>query len=238
MMQNVLRNLRLVLLAVFGVLALVGAGKPVSRASGGNWNATVARTPLDSHVLGNPNAKVKLVEYISYTCPHCAHFEQESDAQLRIGFIATGKGSIEVRSFVRDGIDMTVALLTHCGAPGRFFANHSAFLRSQQTWMAPAMNPSEAQKQRWYNGPLPSRTRAIASDLHLYDIMEKRGYSRAEADRCLADTALAGRLAKHTQEAVDKDYVNGTPSFVLNGVPLAGTFSWAALKPQLEAALD
>jgi hypothetical protein len=49
-------------------------------------------------LLGNPrNAPVKLVEYISYTCPHCAHFEAESDAQLRIGFIATGKGSIEVR---------------------------------------------------------------------------------------------------------------------------------------------
>lgn len=233
-----LRKLGMIVLALFGVVALAGAGKPLPARSVGNWNATVVRTPIDSHLLGNPNAKVKLVEYISYTCPHCAHFEQESDAQLRIGFIATGKGSIEVRSFVRDGIDMTVALLTHCGAPNRFFANHNAFLRSQQTWIAPVMTATEAQKARWYNGPLPSRTRAIASDLHLYDIMEKRGYSRAETDRCLADTALAGRLAKHTQEAVDNDYVNGTPSFVLNGVPLAGTYSWAALKPQLEAALD
>ncbi len=230
--------LGMIVLALFGTLALTGASKPLPAATNGNWNATVVRTARDSHVLGNPNAKVKLVEYISYTCPHCAHFEQESDAQLRIGFIATGKGSIEVRSFVRDGIDMTVALLTHCGAPSRFFANHSAFLRSQQTWIAPVLAASEGQKARWYSGPLPARMRAIASDLHFYDIMEKRGYSRADTDRCLADTALAGRLAQQTQEAAEKDYVNGTPSFLLNGVPLAGTYSWAALKPQLEAALD
>ena len=238
MMRDALRKFGLVVLGLLGIAALAGAGKPVPAVSGGNWNAAVVRTALDSHVLGNPNAKVKLVEYISYTCPHCAHFEQESDAQLRIGFIATGKGSIEVRSFVRDGIDMTVALLTHCGAPNRFFANHSAFLRSQQTWIAPVLAATEAQKARWYGGPLPQRTRAIASDLHFYDIMEKRGYSRAETDRCLANTALAGRLAQHTQDAAQKDYVNGTPSFMLNGVPLAGTYSWAALKPQLEAALD
>lgn len=238
MMQTILRKLGLVMLALFGVAALAGAGKPLPQNGQRNWNATVTRTATGSHVLGNPAAKVKLVEYISYTCPHCAHFERESDTQLRLGFIATGKGSIEVRSFVRDGIDMTVALLTHCGAPSRFFANHSAFLRSQDNWIAPATSATDAQKQRWYNGPLPARTRAIASDLHFYDIMEKRGYSRAESNRCLGDTALAAKLAQATQDAADKGWVNGTPGFLLDGVPLAGTYSWAALKPQLEARLD
>ena len=48
---------------------------------------------------------------------------------------------------MRDGIDMTVALLTHCGTPGRFFANHSAFLRSQDSWVTQAANATDAQKQ-------------------------------------------------------------------------------------------
>jgi protein-disulfide isomerase len=234
------KHLGIVLAALCGMigagLATPAAARPVAHAAT-NWNATVARTPLDSHVLGNPDAPVKLIEYISYTCPHCAHFEQESEVQLRLGFIAGGKGSIEVRSFVRDPIDLTVALLTHCGPPAKFFTNHGMFLRSQDAWMKAAASATDAQRQRWTTGEFASRTRAIASDFHFYDIMKTRGYSRPDVDRCLADKALADRLAAHTQEAVEKDFVNGTPSFVLNGVPLSGTYNWETLRPQLEARL-
>lgn len=237
-MRKMIKTLGLFLAALCGAALLTAAGKPaLAPAPKVNWNAVVVRTPLDSHLLGNPNAPVKLVEYISYTCPHCAHFEQESDTQLRMGFIATGKGSIEVRSFVRDPIDLTVALLTHCGPPSKFFANHSTFLRHQTTWMAPLASLTDAQKARWSNTDFAARTRAIASDLGFYSLMEARGYDRPELDRCLADKALAERLAQHTKEAGEKDFVNGTPSFLLNGVPLSGTYSWALLKPQIEARL-
>jgi len=222
--------------AALGAAAVLAApAKPGTRAQ--NWNQTVTRTPLDSYVLGNPNAPVKLVAYISYTCSHCAHFETESDAQLRLGFIAPGKGSLEVRSFLRDPIDLTVSLLTHCGPSDKFFGTHAAFLRTQSTWLAPAMALTEGQKERWANPDFKARTRAIASDLKFYDIMARRGFNRAMVDQCLADKALADRLAKHTKEAADNDFVTGTPSFLLNGLPLAGTSTWETLKPQVEARL-
>jgi protein-disulfide isomerase len=202
-----------------------------------NWNAVVSRTPLDSHLLGNPAAPVKLIAYVSYTCSHCAQFEVESDAQLRIGMIGPGKGSIEVRNFVRDPVDLTVALLTHCGPVSKFFANHSTFLRHQPTWLGTVERLSDGQRQRWASPDFATRTRAIASDLGLYTLMEARGYDRPALDRCLADRALADRLAKNTKEAGEKDFVTGTPSFVLGGIPLSGTHSWASLKPQIEARL-
>lgn len=241
-MRTMMKTLGLLLAALCGMALLTAANKPAPRlgpppAAKANWNSVVARTPLDSHLLGNPEAPVKLVEYISYTCPHCAHFEQESEAQLRIGFIASGKGSIEVRSYVRDPVDLTVALLTHCGPPSKFFANHSTFLRHQTTWMVPLASLTDAQKARWSNSDFSARTRAIASDLGFYSLMQARGYDRPQVDRCLADKALAERLAQHTKEATDKDFVNGTPSFLLNGVTLSGTYSWAVLKPQIEARL-
>jgi protein-disulfide isomerase len=240
-MRKIMKNLALLLAALCGAALLTAASKPARvappLAAKVNWNSVVVRTPLDSHLLGNPNAQVKLVEYISYTCPHCAHFEQESDAQLRIGFVSSGKGSIEVRSFVRDPVDLTAALLTHCGAASKFFGNHSAFMRHQATWMAPLASLTDGQKARWSNPDFGARTRAIASDLGFYSLMEARGYGRAEVDRCLGDKALAERLAQHTKDAGEKDFVNGTPSFLLNGVPLSGTYSWAALKPQIEARL-
>lgn len=222
--------------AISGVAALAAPAKPGAPAPR-NWNQTVTRTPLDSYLLGNPDAPVKLVAYISYTCSHCAHFETESDAQLRLGFIAPGKGSLEVRSFLRDPVDLTVSLLTHCGPPSKFFGTHSTFLRTQATWLAPAMSLTESQKKRWADPDFKARTRAIASDLKFYDIMARRGFNRSSVDRCLADQGLADRLAKHTKEAADNDFVAGTPSFLLNGVPLAGTSNWETLKPQVEARL-
>lgn len=236
-MRKMFKTFGLMLAALCGVALLTAAGKPAPAPVKANWNTIVTRTALDSHLLGNPDAPIKLVEYISYTCPHCAHFEADSDAQLRIGFIAPGKGSIEVRSFVRDPVDMTVALLTHCGPPAKFFANHSAFLRHQTTWMAPLANLTDGQRQRWSNPDFATRTKAIAGDLGLYSLMEARGYDRTALDRCLADHALADRLAKNTKDAGEKDFVKGTPSFVLDGVPLSGTSTWATLKPQIEARL-
>lgn len=206
--------------------------------TGRNWNTTIARTSRDSFVLGKPDAPLKLVEYISYTCPHCAHFTQEADGQLRIGMIAPGKGSIEVRNFVRDPIDLTVALLTHCVPTQAFWQTHLMFLTRQDDWIGLTQTATEAQRQRWTTGPFAGRTRAVASDFHFYDMIATRGVSRAAADRCLGDEALANRLAAATKDASEKDYVSGTPAFMLNGVALAGTASWAALKPQLEARLN
>ena len=236
-MRTIIRTIGLGLAALGTAALLTAASKPAPAPAKANWNAVVARTAADSYLLGNPNAPIKLVEYISYTCSHCAHFEAESDAQLRIGLVGPGKGSIEVRSFVRDPVDLTVALLAHCGPPSKFFGNHMTFLRHQSTWMEPIGRLSDAQKARWSNTDFAARMRAIASDLGLYSLMQARGYDRPTSDRCLADKALAERLAQHTKEATEKDFITGTPAFVLNGVPLSGTYTWATLKPQVEARL-
>ena len=204
---------------------------------GPNWNTTVTVTPHGTHLLGNPAARLRLTEFVSYTCPHCAQFEAEADAALRLAFVANGKGAVEVRNFVRDPVDMTVALLTNCGPPAKFFLNHTAFLRSQAKWIGPLTSPSAAQQARWTGGAFATRTRAIAKDFGFYPIMARRGYSTAQVDKCLADEGLARRLAASTAEAADKLYVKGTPSFALDGVVLTGTHSWDALRPQLDARM-
>ena len=64
-------------------------------------------------------------------------------------FIIVLEGEVEVRHLIRDPIDMTVAMLTNCGMPARFFGNHNMFLASQNTWIgraayAYAQNPEAA----------------------------------------------------------------------------------------------
>lgn len=220
------------LLALGAVAALsLGAGRPAA-----NWNATVAVTPAGSHVLGNPAAKLKLTEFVSYTCPHCAAFEREATTPLRLGYVASGKVSVEVRHVLRDPIDLTVAMLTNCGTKDKFFMNHAVFMRSQSTWIRSLATASEAQRTRWTSGTLAARNRAIASDMQFYAIMGTRGYDRPTIDRCLADAAMAERLGAQAKAAVELG-VSGTPSFAINGSLLAGTSDWSLLQPQLDAQL-
>ena len=229
-MRSDARGLIPVLAVLLAALGLIAA------APKRNWNTVVTVTPAGTHLLGNPDAKVRLTEFVSYTCPHCAQFERQAEAQLRLAFVAGGRGAIEVRHYVRDPVDMTVALLTNCGPPGKFFLNHTAFLRGQDRWIGPVANPSPAQGARWFAGTFAFRTRAIARDLGFYPMMASRGYTAPQVDACLADEALANRLAAGTQQAKELG-VSGTPSFAIDGAVLAGTHDWQTLRPQLDARL-
>ena len=220
----------------FTRLAAIALAAVLSIAARPNWTATIAVTPSGSHVLGNPAAPVKVVEYVSYTCPHCAHFQQQSDTALRLGYVGPGKVSVEVRHFIRDPIDLTVAMLANCGDAKNFFYNHNAFLLSQDRWLARAQSASEVQKQRWTAGPTPARLRAIAGDLGLYVLLEQRGLTRTTQDRCLADEGKMRQIVSQMSEGQNQG-VDGTPSFLLDGVLLAGTHDWQSLELQIKARL-
>ena len=125
-----------------GAVLLLGA------AAHGNWTATVVETGT-SHVIGNPAAKVKLVEHVSYTCPHCAAFTRESEGALKLAYITPGKVSVEFRHLIRDPIDLTVATLVHCGPASKFPQNHAAFMLGQDRWIGPYSHPSPSQLARW-----------------------------------------------------------------------------------------
>ncbi|MEP7221744.1 MAG: thioredoxin domain-containing protein [Novosphingobium sp.] len=229
-------NLKRTAILALAALFSLAASPPKSAPARGDWNATIVTTADGTHIIGNPQAALKLTEYVSYTCPHCAHFDVEGEGAMRLAWVAPGKLRIEVRHIMRDPVDATVAQLTNCGPAGKFFMNHAAFMRSQTKWLSSMNTASDAQRARWVNGDLPSRRRAIATDFHLYQVMEQRGYSRPMLDRCLADETLAKRLALQTADA-ERMGINSTPSFAINDVVLAGTHDWRMLEPQLRARM-
>lgn len=213
-----------------GALAAGTAGAQAAK----NWVATVTRVDT-AHVIGNPQAPRVLTEYISYTCPHCAAFAREGEQPVKLAYVQPGKLKLEIRHLLRDPVDLTAAMLARCGAAAKFPQNHSAFMLSQATWMAKAQGLTDAQQQRWSTGEQSARRRAIASDLGFYAIMERRGYTRAQADQCLNDNAAATRLAEQAQKDWKTPGIGGTPAFAIDGVVLSGTHNWQALQPQLEA---
>ncbi len=221
---------RLVTLVTAALLAIGAADGPANR----DWNATVVETEA-GHRIGNPDAALKLTEFISYTCPACAEFAREGDPALKLGLVRQGRVSLEIRHLLRDPVDLTVALLAHCGPAAKFPQNHAALMLSQDRWLPVIQRSTPAQRQRWSTGDHAGRHRAMASDAGLYAIMEQRGYGRAELDRCLADKATAERLAEASAADWKRPGIAGTPAFAIDGQVLAGTHRWRQLAPQLAA---
>lgn len=223
--------------AAAGLLALAAlfAGGATGTTTG-IGNGTVTRT-ANGYRIGNPAAKITLIEWVSYTCPHCGHFAKEADAPLQILYVSSGRVNREIRHIVRDQFDLTAAMLADCGPVEKFPQNHTTLMLSQKDWLTKAENSTPAQRQRWSTGTYAARRRAIASDLGFYEIMRTRGYRRFDLDACLSDDAKAKALADNTQKQYDDFHVTGTPSFAINGVLLAGTHDWSLLQPQIDARL-
>ena len=217
------------------LIALAALAATTAIAATPNW-LTVVDTAGGGHRIGNPQAKVKLTEFVSYTCAHCGEFAQEASNALDL-YVATGKVQLDKRHVVRDPIDLTAAMLANCGPAAKFPRNHKALILAQPKWLPIAERATEGQQSRWYHGPGGARRRAIANDLGFYTIMAGRGYERVALDRCLADEAVAKRLAEQSKADGEKFGVKGTPSFAIDGTILAGTYSWKMLQPQLDARL-
>lgn len=214
------------------VIAALLAAAPLTAVLGQNWLGTYAATEAGNRV-GNPQAKTKLVEYVSYTCPHCGEFFKEADAAIKIGLVQPGKASVEVRHVIRDPVDLAATVLVNCGDKSKFWGNHDMFFAQQDKWMTAWNMALPSQERRWQSGPLASRMQAVAGDLGFYEMMETRGYTRSQVDRCLTDEAAIRALVEKSDAAADAAGVRSTPSFVLNGKLLANVHTWASLQKAL-----
>ncbi len=223
-------------LAMAATLALGASAQDKPILPGGNWAGMLTATE-GGHLFGNPAAKTRLVEFMSYTCSHCAEFAKTGDGAIRIAYVPTGKVSYEIRHLVRDPVDLSATLLTHCGDAKKFGGNHDAILHRYDEWIDKARKISPAQRSRWQFGSLSARLQAIASDLDFYDIMEGRGYTRAQLDKCLSDDASARAIAETSAADIRKYDLAGTPSFVLDGALLDGTHDWPSLEARLKKTL-
>ena len=214
------------------VAAALLAAAPVTAALGQNWLTTVAATE-NGHRIGNPQAKTRLIEFVSYTCPHCGEFFREGDGAIKAALVQPGKGSVEVRHVIRDVVDLTAAVLANCGDRSKFWGNHDLFFSRQQKWMDTWQLTLPAQRRRWQSGPMPQRLQAVAGDLGFYEMMEGRGYTRTQLDACLTNSAAIEALVAKAEAGANAYSVNATPSFVVNGKLLEGVHTWTELQKAL-----
>lgn len=217
--------------ALLALTGLVAAAHPAPHV---DWTRHVTETPAGAFVVGNPKAPVKLVEYLSYTCPHCGHFTGEAAGPLMRDYVAKGTTSVEFRHAVRDPLDMAATLVVRCTGPARFFKASEAVFAAQPQWVLKGeayiqANSATLQKM----APAQSLLRLVhASGL---DAMAKGfGLTDKQVATCVTSKAAQKPVLAMTDEAWSKRKIPGTPYFLVNGAGQDGVTSWAALQPKLK----
>jgi protein-disulfide isomerase len=200
---------RRTLLAAGGAALLGGAGflalRPgphgetsnmfVSMANAQEAGATAA---IPDMVLGDPEAPIEVIEYASYTCPHCANFHTGMFKDIKENYIDTGKVKFVYREVYFDLPGLWASMVARCGGNDqRFFGITNIIYDKQREWIS-------------------SGDPAVISQ-ELMRIGLTAGLTQETLDVCMSDADQAQSLMAWYQENAERDNVTGTPSFVING---------------------
>jgi protein-disulfide isomerase len=218
--------------------AAAAAKTPAKAPVTHDWTRVAAATPEGGFRLGNPAAKVKLVEYGTLTCPHCRAFDQKGVPTLIGKYVKSGQVSWEFRNYVRDGFDLTAALVVRCNGAKGFFPLMRAVYKDQPVWFGKAIATPQAELERLQNLPPQQQFIASAKLAGLQDWGAAHGLPVSKSNQCLSNPASIKQLVEMTRVAnIQYPAFAGTPTFVINGEVVEKVASWQGLEPALRLAL-
>ncbi len=166
--------------------------------------------------LGDGNAALEIVEYASFTCPHCRRFHEEVFPKLKAEYIDTGKVKFTLREVYFDPYGLWAGMLARCGGGDRYFPIVDMIFRKQSEWT---------------RGDGPA---AVAENLR--KIGRLAGLSDEEIDTCLQDETKARAMVAAYQENATRDGINGTPTFIIGGEKVPN-MAWPDLKEIIDRKL-
>lgn len=217
--------------------ALASAPAPAApakkAAAARDWTRTVVATAEGGFRMGNPAARVKLVEYGSLTCNHCADFSRTGTAPLT-ALVKSGKLSFEFRNYVLNGVDLAASLVARCGGPAKFFPVVEKMYATQQQWTGKISTVFEAQADQLKTLTLAQQLARFAEVGGLTQLAAGHGITPQQAKTCLADQAAVQRLAEMHGAAANLG-IDGTPTFAING-SIVHAHDWAELAPLIRKA--
>jgi protein-disulfide isomerase len=191
------------------IAALMTLGLAACSKGGG------AAVSADDMQMGNPQAKVTVVEYASASCPHCADFNNEVFPAFKAKYIDTGKIHYVFREFLTPPNEVAASgfLISRCAGKDKYFSVLDAIYRGQ--------------KQMYQSGDYRGSLLRIA---------ESAGMTEAQFTACTTDDAALKALSGRVQKAIDSG-IEATPTFVINGKKMdAPEATLAALDAAIAAA--
>jgi len=182
---------------LFGLAALAGAALlptvPALAQSAAPAATIDVKAATAERVVGSPNAKITIIEYSSFTCPHCADFHEKTWPRLKADFVDTGQVRMIFRDYPLNGPALAAAMLARCVPAERYEGMSAAIFKSLRVWAA---NPD----------PIKG----------LQQIARLAGMSDATFQACLSNEELKQSVAQSRLTGTEKYKVASTPSFFFN----------------------
>lgn len=179
-------------------------------------NADIDTSGVLEMSIGNPDAKVTVIEYASFTCPHCKNFHSSVLKDLTRDYIDTGKINFIYREVYFDRFGLWAGIIARCGGPDRYFGIADLIYEQQSEWTA-SSDPA-----------------VIAGNLR--QIGKSAGLTDTELDVCLSDNDKAQAMVALYQKNAQADDINSTPSFIINGESF-GNMNYADFAAALDVKL-
>lgn len=178
--------------------------------------ATAEAIEIKDMTMGQEDAPVTLIEYASYTCPHCATFHTTVFKNLKADYIDTGKVKFVYREVYFDRYGLWAAMTARCGGEMKYFGISDILYSTQAEW-AGSDDPN-----------------VVVGNLK--KIGRTAGMDDATLDACLQNGAMAQAMVDHFEAGMKEYDISGTPTLVINGTVHAN-MSYADLKAILDAEL-
>jgi protein-disulfide isomerase len=170
--------------------------------------------PLGERSLGNPAAKVTVVEYASMTCSHCAAFHEETFTPFKEKYVDTGKVRFIFREFPLDALATSAFMLARCMPEDRYFAIVDILFRQQRNW-AFVDDPATA----------------------LFNVVKQAGFTQESFRACLTNQKILDGVNSVKDRGSNELGVASTPTFFINGKKMSGALSLEDMDKEIEPLL-
>ena len=147
--------------------------------------------------IGAEDAPIEMIEYASYTCPHCGKFHTDVFKKLKQNYIDTGKVRFTYREVYFDRYGLWASMVARCGGEDRFFGITDLIYSGQSEWTR-AGGPAEIVEE-------------------LRKIGRLAGMDNETLEACMQDANTAQTLVAWYQQNAERDEITSTPSFLVNG---------------------
>lgn len=192
-------------------------------------SSEAARVP--DMVLGQADAPVRIVEYASFTCPHCANFHEEVFARLKANYIDTGKVHFTYREVYFDRYGLLAAMIARDGGPEKYFAISDVIYTTQRDWLASQDDKTIIDNLRKIGLKAGLDKDKVDGTITEFETCV------TDLKACMATDNIAGAMVATYQANATRDEIKGTPTFLINGETYSGEMSYADFSKILDEKL-
>lgn len=189
-------------------------GASQAQAAQADAKAIAPRREGEDMVMGAPNAPVTIIEYASLTCPHCAHFDEETFPKLKSEYIDRGLVKYVYRDFPLDRVALQASKIARCAGPDRYFGFIDVLFRQQQNWAA-SRDPNQITE-------------------NLRKLARLGGMSDETFNKCLNDKAVEDAVLAQSLKGEQEFKVSSTPTLIINGKAYPGALTFEELDKVLK----